>query len=82
MTVGEPQHFFDTLELSPAEALIAKRLLHEIRSRLGFLVEGRAGLPDLGRLSNSGLSGGESAGDPGDPARGSLVGSLYVLDEP
>ena len=82
MTLWEAQHFFDTLELSPAEELIAKRLLHEIRSRLGFLVEVGLGYLTLDRLSNS-LSGGESQRVTLATQLGSsLVGSLYVLDEP
>ena len=82
LTLWEARRFFDELELSPADQLIAKRLLHEIRSRLGFLDEVGLGYLTLDRLSNS-LSGGESQRVTLATQLGSsLVGSLYVLDEP
>ena len=61
---------------------IAERLLVEIRSRLSFLCEVGLGYLTLDRLSNS-LSGGESQRINLATSLGSsLVGSLYILDEP
>jgi len=74
--------FFQNLKLNETEAKIAKRLLLEINNRLLFLCE--VGLPylTLNRLSNS-LSGGESQRINLSTSLGSsLVGSIYVLDEP
>ncbi len=82
MTLDNAKNFFDTLDLSEEEALISKRLLHEIRSRLSFLQEVGLGYLTLDRLSNT-LSGGESQRITLATQLGSsLVGSLYVLDEP
>ncbi len=74
--------FFKTIKLSEYEHKVADRLLIEIRNRLGFLCD--VGLPylTLNRLSNS-LSGGESQRINLATSLGSsLVGSLYILDEP
>ena len=74
--------WFDNLELSDEDRRIAKRLLSEITSRLQFLVEVGLGYLTLNRLSNS-LSGGESQRINLATSLGSsLVGSLYILDEP
>lgn len=82
MTLDEAKAFFDALQLSDAEEHIARRLLHEIRSRLSFLLEVGLSYLTLDRLSNS-LSGGESQRVTLASQLGSsLVGSLYVLDEP
>lgn len=82
MTLDEAYLFFNNLELSPAEEHIAKRLLEEIRSRLNFLIEVGLSYLTLDRLSNT-LSGGESQRVTLASQLGSsLVGSLYVLDEP
>ena len=82
MTLWEARDFFDQLQLSEADALIAKRLLHEIGSRLTFLDEVGLGYLTLDRLSST-LSGGESQRVTLATQLGSsLVGSLYVLDEP
>lgn len=82
MTLWEARDFFDQLQLSEADAFIAKRLLHEIRSRLSFLDEVGLGYLTLDRLSST-LSGGESQRVTLATQLGSsLVGSLYVLDEP
>lgn len=68
--------------LSPHEAQIARRLLTEIRNRLQFLLDVGLGYLTLGRRSNS-LSGGESQRINLATSLGSsLVGSLYILDEP
>ena len=82
LPVSELRRFFDTLELSEADARVAERLLVEIRSRLRFLTEVGLGYLTLDRLSNS-LSGGESQRINLATSLGSsLVGSLYILDEP
>lgn len=74
--------FFEHLELPEAEQRVADRLLTEIRSRLHFLVDVGLGYLTLNRLSNS-LSGGESQRINLATSLGSsLVGSLYILDEP
>lgn len=82
MPVAELQHFCETLELTPHDAQVAERLLTEIRNRLRFLVDVGLGYLTLDRLSNS-LSGGESQRINLATSLGSsLVGSLYILDEP
>ncbi len=76
------QSFFDTLDLNANDSKIAKRLMKEIRTRLGFL--GKVGLNylTLNRRSNT-LSGGESQRINLATSLGSsLVGSMYILDEP
>lgn len=74
--------FFDTLDLTTNETKIAKRLLAEITSRLSFLNDVGLGYLTLNRLSNT-LSGGESQRINLATSLGSsLVGSVYVLDEP
>ncbi|MVZ61831.1 excinuclease ABC subunit UvrA [Sphingobacterium humi] len=73
---------FNNLELSENEAIIAKRLLAEIVNRLQFLCDVGLSYLTLNRLSNS-LSGGESQRINLATSLGSsLVGSIYVLDEP
>jgi excinuclease ABC subunit A len=82
MTIGAAARFFASLELTAQQAAIAERLLAEIRHRLDLLV--RVGLDyiSLDRLSSS-LSGGESQRIQLATSLGStLVGALYVLDEP
>lgn len=80
--VTEVKDFFDHLVLSDADAAIAKRLLVEIKSRLQFLLDVGLGYLTLNRLSSS-LSGGESQRINLATSLGSsLVGSLYILDEP
>ena len=82
MPVKELKVFFDDLQLSEHDAQVAQRLLTEIRNRLRFLVEVGLGYLTLDRLSNS-LSGGESQRINLATSLGSsLVGSLYILDEP
>jgi excinuclease ABC subunit A len=76
------KQFFDTLELDATDQLIAKRLLHEITSRIQFLMNVGLGYLTLNRLSST-LSGGESQRINLVTSLGSsLVGSLYILDEP
>jgi len=73
---------FQNLELTENEAIIAKRLLAEIVNRLQFLCDVGLSYLTLNRLSNS-LSGGESQRINLATSLGSsLVGSIYVLDEP
>lgn len=82
MPVAKLHEWFENLVLEPAEAKIAERLLLEIKNRLTFLVEVGLGYLTLDRLSNS-LSGGESQRINLATSLGSsLVGSLYILDEP
>ena len=82
MTVGELVSFFDRLELDEYDAKTAERVLKEIRSRLGYLVEVGLHYLTLDRLSAT-LSGGESQRINLSTSLGSnLVGSMYILDEP
>ena len=82
MPVIRLQEWFKKLELSDHDADVARRLLTEIQSRLQFLLDVGLGYLTLNRLSNS-LSGGESQRINLCTSLGSsLVGSLYILDEP
>ncbi len=82
MPVNELYNFFKELRLSKHEQDIAKRILIEINSRLNFLRDVGLGYLTLNRLSSS-LSGGESQRINLATSLGSsLVGSLYILDEP
>ena len=70
------------LQLNEHDATIAKRLLYEINSRIGFLLKVGLGYLSLNRNSNT-LSGGESQRINLATSLGSsLVGSIYILDEP
>ncbi len=82
MPISDLQIFFDELQLNEPDYAIAKRLLIEIRSRLDFMNKVGLGYLTLDRLSSS-LSGGESQRINLATSLGSsLVGSLYILDEP
>ena len=82
MPVVRLKEWFDRLELSEQDAEIGRRLLTEITSRLQFLLDVGLGYLTLNRLSNT-LSGGESQRINLCTSLGSsLVGSLYILDEP
>lgn len=82
MPVTQLKEFFDQLKLDETDAAIAKRLLTEINNRIKFLTNVGLGYLTLNRLSNS-LSGGESQRINLVTSLGSsLVGSLYILDEP
>ena len=82
MPVSELQRWFDNLQLDSHDTEVAKRLLTEIRNRLKFLNEVGLGYLTLNRRSNT-LSGGESQRINLTTSLGSsLVGSLYILDEP
>jgi len=82
MTTVDARTFFDNLSLSEHEEAIAGRIVKEIRRRLRYLVEVGLEYLTLDRLSQT-LSGGESQRIHLATSLGSsLVGSLYVLDEP
>ena len=82
MPVSNLKRWFDNLQLEEHEAIIAKRLLAEINSRLQFLLDVGLGYLTLNRPSNT-LSGGESQRINLTTNLGSsLVGSAYILDEP
>lgn len=82
MPLNRLLEFFRTLKLDEQQQKIAKRLLMEITNRISFLNEVGLGYLTLNRLSNT-LSGGESQRINLATSLGSsLVGSVYVLDEP
>jgi excinuclease ABC subunit A len=82
MTIAQAAGFFASLNLSSAKVSIAERILAEIRRRLDLLVRVGLDYVSLDRLSSS-LSGGESQRIQLATSLGStLVGALYVLDEP
>ena len=82
LPITELKAFFDHLKLTEHETQVASRILTEINSRIRFLVDVGLGYLTLNRLSNS-LSGGESQRINLATSLGSsLVGSLYILDEP
>lgn len=74
--------FFNGLKLTEHESEIAGRIMKELRNRIGYLVQVGLGYLTLNRLSST-LSGGESQRINLATSLGSsLVGSLYILDEP
>ena len=82
MPINRLQDFFCNIRLDEHDTRVAQRLLDEINSRLQFLVDVGLGYLTLNRLSNT-LSGGESRRINLATSLGSsLVGSLYILDEP
>ena len=82
LTVAEARRFFDDLELTVKEQAIAARVTREIRRRLAFLSGVGLDYLTLDRLSST-LSGGEAQRINLATSLGSsLVGTLYVLDEP
>ena len=82
MPIANLIEWFNHLELTEQEQAIGKRLLIEIKNRLSFLRDVGLGYLTLNRASNS-LSGGESQRINLTTSLGSsLVGSLYILDEP
>ncbi len=82
MPIGKLKEWFDNLQLDEHDAMTGKRLLLEINNRLQFLVNVGLSYLTLNRASNS-LSGGESQRINLTTSLGSsLVGSLYILDEP
>ncbi len=82
MPIVRLKEWFDQLQLTEQEQQIGKRLLNEIHTRLQFLLDVGLGYLTLNRMSNT-LSGGESQRINLTTSLGSsLVGSLYILDEP
>ncbi|MDH6354849.1 excinuclease ABC subunit A [Dysgonomonas sp. PH5-45] len=82
LPISELKEFFSNLQLSDTDASVGKRLFTEINNRIQFLINVGLGYLTLNRLSNS-LSGGESQRINLATSLGSsLVGSLYILDEP
>lgn len=82
LTTRDAQDFFEQMTLTAHEENVAGRVLEEIRKRLKYLVEVGLDYLSLDRLSHT-LSGGESQRINLATSLGSsLVGSLYVLDEP
>jgi len=82
MPIASLYQFFEQLKLDTYDRQIAERILYEIQSRLHFLLDVGLGYLTLNRLSST-LSGGESQRINLATSLGSsLVGSMYVLDEP
>jgi len=82
MPVARLYDFFTHLKLDSHDAKVAERILYEITSRIHFLLEVGLGYLTLNRLSST-LSGGESQRINLATSLGSsLVGSMYILDEP
>ena len=82
LTIADVHRFFLDLKLTPAHTRVAEKILEEVRSRLGFLVQVGLEYLTLDRLSCT-LSGGESQRIQLASSLGStLVGALYILDEP
>ncbi len=81
-TVKEANAFFAALKLTPFQKMVAERLLHEITSRLRFLLKVGLDYITLGRMTFT-LSGGEAQRiNLAAALSSSLVGTLFVLDEP
>ena len=82
MSVGDAQNFFEAVDFTAREWIIAERVVKEIRERLGFLNDVGLGYLTLSRSAGT-LSGGEAQRIRLASQVGSgLVGVLYVLDEP
>ena len=82
LPLDELSVFFKNIQLNPYEAKIGKRLLTEITNRLQFLTDVGLSYLTINRTSNT-LSGGESQRINLATSLGSsLVGSMYILDEP
>ncbi|MDP4096497.1 excinuclease ABC subunit UvrA [Paenibacillus sp. P96] len=82
LSIGEARNFFDSLELSEKERSIASLILKEINSRLGFLVNVGLDYLTMSRAAGT-LSGGEAQRIRLATQIGSsLMGVLYILDEP
>lgn len=82
LPISQLRLFFEQLKLNEHDTSVAQRILQEINSRIRFLCDVGLGYLTLNRLSNS-LSGGESQRINLATSLGSsLVGSLYILDEP
>ena len=82
LPICELKLFFENLEITENESKIAKRLLTEIKNRIGYLSNVGLDYLTLNRKSNT-LSGGESQRiNLATSLVSSLVGSMYILDEP
>jgi len=82
LPLDELSPIIESFKLSKYDAEVSKRLLYEIKSRIGFLLKVGLGYLNLNRTSNT-LSGGESQRINLATSLGSsLVGSIYILDEP
>jgi excinuclease ABC subunit A len=82
LSIGDAQKYFDSLKLSQKEIAIASLILKEINSRLGFLVNVGLEYLSLSRAAGT-LSGGEAQRIRLATQIGSsLMGVLYILDEP
>lgn len=82
MPVSELAEFIDNIKLTPYEEEVVQRIMIELRNRLKYLLDVGLGYLTLNRLSNT-LSGGESQRINLATSLGSsLVGSMYILDEP
>jgi excinuclease ABC subunit A len=82
MTVREASDFFRSADLSPFERRVAEKLIHEIQNRLRFLLEVGLDYITLDRMTFT-LSGGEAQRiNLAAALSASLVGTLFVLDEP
>lgn len=82
MSVRDAREFFEHLELTEKQQIIARQILKEIQSRLGFLCDVGLGYLTLSRNAST-LSGGEAQRIRLATQIGSsLVGVLYILDEP
>ena len=82
MPISQLKEFFTHVKMTKKELKVSERLLKEINSRLGFMTNVGLGYLTLNRLSST-LSGGESQRINLATSLGSsLVGSLYILDEP
>ncbi|MCL4157444.1 UNVERIFIED_CONTAM: hypothetical protein GTU68_043936, partial [Idotea baltica] len=82
MQINELKDYFDSLKLDDYKAKVSKRILQEIKNRIGYLEKVGLRYLTLNRLTNS-LSGGEFQRIKLATSLGSsLVGSMYILDEP
>lgn len=82
MTIAEARAWFEQMRLTPHEESIARRIMEEVRKRIRYLDDVGLGYLRLDRLSHT-LSGGESQRISLATSIGSsLVGAMYVLDEP
>ena len=82
MSIEQARRFFDSVHLTPTQAAIAERILEEVQQRLRFLENVGLEYLTLDRMAST-LSGGEAQRIQLATALGaSLVGTLYVLDEP
>ena len=82
MSIHDLKLFFDSIKLSKYESQLSNQVLKEINSRINFIFQMGIGYLSLNRRTNS-LSGGESQRISLSTSLGSsLVGSMYILDEP